>query len=57
MMIGAYVPYKKGSAQYQWLRADLAAVDRARTPWLIVVTHPPWYAPCKLLSSPDLQPA
>ena len=27
-----------------WLRKDLAAVDRARTPWLIAVIHPPWYA-------------
>ncbi|KAK9839253.1 hypothetical protein WJX81_004396 [Elliptochloris bilobata] len=26
-----------------WLRADLAAVERARTPWLIAVIHPPWY--------------
>ena len=27
-----------------WLRKDLAAVDRERTPWLIAVIHPPWYA-------------
>ena len=28
-----------------WLRKDLAAVDRERTPWLIAVIHPPWCAP------------
>ncbi len=26
-----------------WLRRDLAAVDRSRTPWLIVGLHAPWY--------------
>lgn len=26
-----------------WLKADLAAVDRSRTPWLIVGMHAPWY--------------
>lgn len=29
--------------QMAWLRADLAAVDRSRTPWLIVGMHAPWY--------------
>jgi hypothetical protein len=28
-----------GSAQHAWLVAALAAVDRARTPWLITTTH------------------
>lgn len=27
------------AAQYAWLEADLAAVDRSRTPWLIVLGH------------------
>ena len=25
------------------MRADLARVDRARTPWLIAAMHAPWY--------------
>lgn len=35
--------YSRSSAQYAWLLRDLAAVDRARTPWLIVSFHAPWY--------------
>lgn len=27
------------SAQTKWLDADLAAIDRSKTPWLIVVLH------------------
>jgi len=27
----------------QWLKADLAAVDRTKTPWLFVVVHAPMY--------------
>jgi hypothetical protein len=30
-------------AQNAWLAADLAAVDRARTPWVVVATHRPLY--------------
>jgi hypothetical protein len=33
-----------GSAQYKFLEADLAAVDRSRTPWLLVGTHRPMYS-------------
>ena len=29
------------STQLAWLEADLANVNRSRTPWLIVQTHPP----------------
>lgn len=32
-----------GSVQYEWLAADLAAVDRFVTPWLIVEVHRPLY--------------
>lgn len=35
--------YSLDSAQYAWLLRDLAGVDRARTPWLIVSFHAPWY--------------
>jgi hypothetical protein len=30
-------------AQTKWLEADLGAVDRAKTPWVIVAGHRPWY--------------
>lgn len=29
--------------QYDWLKHDLASVDRAKTPWVIVAGHRPWY--------------
>ena len=29
------------STQLAWLEADLAAVNRSRTPWVIAQTHPP----------------
>lgn len=35
--------YGPSSEQYAWLARDLAAVDRARTPWVIAVFHAPWY--------------
>ena len=31
------------SEQYMWLEADLAAVDRTLTPWVIVESHRPMY--------------
>ncbi|RDW61121.1 purple acid phosphatase family protein [Aspergillus mulundensis] len=31
-------------AQVQWLARDLAAVDRARTPWVFVMSHRPMYS-------------
>ncbi|BDA46067.1 Purple acid phosphatase 15 [Coccomyxa sp. Obi] len=30
-------------AQLAWLEADLAAVNRSVTPWIVVQTHPPFY--------------
>ncbi|TAQ88942.1 hypothetical protein B7494_g2715 [Chlorociboria aeruginascens] len=38
--------YKVNSAyqQIQWLEADLAAVDRSKTPWVIAMTHRPMYS-------------
>ena len=29
--------------QLGFLEADLAAVDRARTPWVVVIAHKPFY--------------
>lgn len=31
-------------AQYKWLEKDLASIDRAVTPWVIVMTHRPMYS-------------
>ncbi|RDL35994.1 Purple acid phosphatase [Venustampulla echinocandica] len=31
------------NAQTTWLEQDLAAVDRTKTPWIIVAGHRPWY--------------
>lgn len=43
VMLGAYVDYNSTGAQYSWLKADVAHVDRQRTPWLVAAWHPPWY--------------
>jgi len=43
IMLGSYAEYDEGSDQYTWLKADLANVDRSKTPWLIVLLHAPWY--------------
>ncbi|KAJ7570190.1 hypothetical protein O6H91_01G109600 [Diphasiastrum complanatum] len=43
VMLGGYVDYNNTSAQYSWLKQDLAKVDRSKTPWLIAAWHPPWY--------------
>jgi hypothetical protein len=32
------------NAQANWLAADLAAVDRSKTPWIVVAGHRPWYS-------------
>mmetsp|Transcript_12903 Transcript_12903/g.21607 ORF Transcript_12903/g.21607 Transcript_12903/m.21607 type:complete len:502 (-) Transcript_12903:312-1817(-) len=32
----------EGSPQMKWLQADLAGVDRALTPWVVVVFHQPY---------------
>jgi acid phosphatase len=30
--------------QYQWLKKDLAKVDRSKTPWVIAMSHRPMYS-------------
>ncbi|EFA75326.1 hypothetical protein PPL_11402 [Heterostelium album PN500] len=32
-----------GSPQYEWLKQDLASVDRTRTPWVVFSGHRPMY--------------
>ncbi|GJP83858.1 hypothetical protein CLOP_g13959 [Closterium sp. NIES-67] len=43
VMLSCYSDYSQGSAQYNWLQADLAKVNRTVTPWLIAAFHEPWY--------------
>lgn len=43
IMLGSYTDFRPGSAQYLWLQKDLGKVDRARTPWVVVLIHAPWY--------------
>ena len=42
-MLDAYSDYGPDSPQYVWMRKDFASVSRARTPWLVVGWHPPFY--------------
>ena len=39
VMLGCYDDYSIDSDQMKWLEADLAKVDRSKTPWLIVGMH------------------
>ncbi|KAJ8754622.1 hypothetical protein K2173_010713 [Erythroxylum novogranatense] len=43
IVLGSYTDYDESSNQYNWLKANLAEVDRKKTPWLIVLFHVPWY--------------
>lgn len=43
VMLGSYTYFDRQSDQYKWLQADLAKVDRKKTPWLFAVIHAPWY--------------
>ncbi|KAL4807888.1 Metallo-dependent phosphatase-like protein [Aspergillus unguis] len=36
-------PFGASEQQLQFLEADLASVDRAVTPWVVVAGHRPWY--------------
>ncbi|KAI8477256.1 MAG: Metallo-dependent phosphatase-like protein [Monoraphidium minutum] len=46
VFLTSYAPgqaFGPGEEQYDWLERELGRVDRGRTPWLVVVTHAPWY--------------
>jgi hypothetical protein len=43
LALNSYAPTEPGSLQFEWARAALARVDRARTPWLVVMMHAPFY--------------
>merc|ERR1711907_918690 len=42
-MLDTEMAIAPGSRQYTWLKADLAAVDRSLTPWVILMGHRPMY--------------
>ena len=39
----SYCATHPGSWQYEWLVSDFESIDREKTPWVIVMTHAPWY--------------
>jgi len=43
IMLCSYCDTVEGSAQYVWLRNDLASVDRDVTPWVLASWHVPFY--------------
>jgi hypothetical protein len=42
----AYFFYQGAEAQYAWMDADLSAVDRSATPWVVVYGHRSIYCSC-----------
>ncbi|KAG1654908.1 hypothetical protein FOA52_003150 [Chlamydomonas sp. UWO 241] len=45
--------FAPGSSQYAFMEADLASVDRARTPWVVVGGHRPIYISSTAGEGPD----
>ena len=43
IFLNPYTPSQQGSKQQMFLLEDLRALDRKRTPWIVVVTHCPFY--------------
>merc|ERR1712113_834374 len=43
IMLCSYCRTEVGSMQYSWLEKDLQRIDRAATPWVLTMTHVPWY--------------
>lgn len=44
---------RPGTEQYEWLRADLAAVDRQATPFVVFGQHRPFYASDIVRAAPE----
>ena len=42
--LNTYADWNARSPQRAWLEADLEAVDRAATPWVVALMHAPWYS-------------
>ncbi|RYG48535.1 hypothetical protein EON67_07510, partial [archaeon] len=51
IMVSTEHDFLKGSAQYVWLKADLAAVNRSVTPWVIATLHRPMYIDSSFMGS------
>ncbi|XP_058110449.1 purple acid phosphatase 2-like [Magnolia sinica] len=43
IVLSSYSAYAKYTPQYNWLEKEFSKVDRAETPWLIVLVHSPLY--------------
>ncbi|CAK8544056.1 unnamed protein product [Lathyrus sativus] len=43
IMLGSYTDFHQSSTQYKWLQGDLQKINRAKTPWIVVLLHAPWY--------------
>ncbi len=43
VFLNPYTTTDINSSQYKWLISDLESINRIKTPWLIVVSHCPWY--------------
>lgn len=43
IFLNSYTSSDPTSEQYRWLKSDLDGVDRVLTPWVVVLTHCPWY--------------
>ncbi|CAL4982390.1 unnamed protein product [Urochloa decumbens] len=44
LMLGSYTDFAAGSAQREWLRRDLEAIDRRSTAFVVALVHAPWYS-------------
>ncbi|KAL4432463.1 hypothetical protein ABPG77_001762 [Micractinium sp. CCAP 211/92] len=44
MWLSAHIPFDQSSPQYKWFMADIKAVNRSATPWLLVNIHVPFYS-------------
>ena len=44
LFLNPYTPSNVTSKQYQFVKSDLLRVNRANTPWIVVVTHCPFYS-------------
>ncbi|KAL7142115.1 hypothetical protein ABFS83_08G101400 [Erythranthe nasuta] len=43
IVLSSYLAYGKYTPQYNWLEQELPKINRAETPWVIVLLHSPWY--------------
>mmetsp|Transcript_49342 Transcript_49342/g.56919 ORF Transcript_49342/g.56919 Transcript_49342/m.56919 type:complete len:694 (+) Transcript_49342:93-2174(+) len=43
VVVNAYSDLSPGSTQYEWIKEELASIDRKRTPWILLTLHPPIY--------------